>query len=118
MTLFRFVSPALRSGILISVGATLIVAPIVAGLSASAAAFGLIVGVLTVALGLAGAGEYGRGGLSVSVQATYDLGLALGLLLAAVVFGLSGQAAALALFGAGGLIAAVVATNTRYTAAY
>ena len=118
MTLFRFVQPAVRSGLLVAIGAVLIIVPIVTGMTFSAAFFGLVIGVLTVALGLAGADELGRSAISVSTRATYDLGLALGLLLAAVVFGISGQPWALALFGLAGLVAGVVATNTRYTAAF
>jgi hypothetical protein len=118
MTLFRFVQPSVRNGLIVAIGSVLIAAPIVIGMSFSAAFFGLVVGVLTVALGLAGADEVGRSAISVSTRATYDLGLAIGLLIAALVFGISGQPAALALFGVAGLAAGVVATNTRYTAAY
>jgi hypothetical protein len=74
--------------------------------------------VLPVALGLAGVDDFGRGRLPISLQATYDLGLAIGLVLAAAAFGISGQPWAVALFGAAGLGTAVIATNTRYTAAY
>jgi hypothetical protein len=117
MTLFRLMSPALRSGLLIAVGAILIVTPVAAGMSTAAASFGLVVGTLTIALGLAGTEDRGRGTLPVLVQATYDLGLAVGLLLAGVAFGVTGQPWALALFAAAGLTTGLIATTTRYSLA-
>jgi hypothetical protein len=116
MTIFRLVSPALRSGLVIAIGATLILTPIVVGLSTAAAFFGLVVGTLTIALGLAGTDDSGRGTLPISIQAAYDLGLAAGLLMAGIAFGIAGQPAALALFIATGLATGLIATNTRYLA--
>jgi hypothetical protein len=101
---------------MVAAGAVLIVAPLALGLSVSAVATGVAVGVLAVALGLSGTAPDGRGTLPLSAQAVYDRGLAVGLLLAGVVFGVSGQPAALAFFGAAGLAALLIATATRYTA--
>jgi hypothetical protein len=101
---------------MVAAGAALIVAPLALGLSVSAAATGVAIGALAMALGLAGTAPDGRGTLPVSAQAVYDRGLALGLLLAGVVFGLDGQSAALAFFGASGLAALLIASTTRYTA--
>jgi hypothetical protein len=117
MTLFRLLSPALRSGFLIGIGAILIMAPVAVGLSTAAAAFGLIVGTLTIALGLAGTEDHGRGTIPVLAQAVYDLGLAAGLLVSALVFGFTGQPWALALFAAAGVATGLIATNTKYSLA-
>ena len=117
MTLFRLVSPALRSGLLIAVGAVLILTPVAVGLSTAAASFGLVVGALTIALGLAGTEDSGRGTLPILVQASYDRGLALGLLLAAIAFGVTGQPGALALFALTGVATGLIATNTKYSLA-
>jgi hypothetical protein len=117
MTLFRLVSPALRSGLLIAIGAILILTPVAVGFSTAAASFGLVVGTLTIALGLAGTDDSGRGTLPISIQAAYDLGLAAGLLLASVAFGVTGQPWALVLFAAAGLATGLIATNTRYSLA-
>ena len=91
MTLFRLFTPALRSGLLIAIGSILILTPLVGGLSAAAAGFGLVVGVLTIALGLAGTDETGRGTIPILAQAGYDLGLAVGLMTAGIAFGITGQ---------------------------
>ena len=117
MTLFRLVSPALRSGLLVAVGAILLLTPVMAGLSTAAASFGVVVGTLTIALGLAGTEETGRGTLPILAQATYDLGLAVGLVLAGVLFGVAGQPWAFALFTLTGLMTGLIATNTRYSLA-
>jgi hypothetical protein len=117
MTLFRLVSPALRSGLLIAIGAVLILTPVAVGLSTAAASFGLVVGALTIALGLAGTEDSGRGTLPILVQASYDRGLALGLLLAGIAFGVTGQPGALALFALAGVATGLIATNTKYSLA-
>jgi hypothetical protein len=77
---------------------------------------GVIIGALTVALGLAGTEPGTRGSLPLSSQATYDRGLALGLLVSAVLFGLYGEIEALALFAVAGLAALITTSVTRYSA--
>jgi hypothetical protein len=52
----------------------------------------------------------------VAAQAVYDRGIALGLLLVAVVFGVADDSAAAVMFGVAGLAALVVASVTRYSA--
>ncbi len=111
----RLLSPALRSGLLVAAGGALIVSPLLVGLSASAIVTGIAIGAVAMALGLAGTAPEGRGTLPVSAQAVYDRGLALGLVLAGIFFGLAGQPAALAFFGAAGMAALLIATATRYT---
>ena len=109
------ISPALRSGLMVAAGSALIVGPAVLSLSAAAIVTGIAVGILAMALGLAGTDNQGRGTLPVSVQAVYDRVLALGLLSAGVIFGLAGDRHSLALFGALGLVTLLVALSTRYT---
>lgn len=113
MSASRNVSPALRSGLVLAAGAVLIVAPLALGLSPGAAATGLAVGVLAIALALAGTADSGRGTLPVSTQAAYDAGLGVGLLLAALAFGLAGQLGSLILFGAVGLVILAITSTTR-----
>jgi hypothetical protein len=115
MAFSRLFSPAVRSGLMIAAGSALIVLPVALVLSASAIVTGIAVGILTMALGLAGTDSQGRGTLSVGAQAVYDRGLALGLVAAGVIFGLYGEGAALALFAGLGLAILTVATATRYT---
>ena len=76
----------------------------------------MIVGALTIALGLAGTEPGARGSLPLSSQAAYDRGLALGLLVSAVLFGLFGELEALALFALAGLAALITTSVTRYSA--
>jgi hypothetical protein len=116
MTLSRLISPALRSGLMVAAGSSLIVVPAALSLSSAVVVTGIGAGILAMALGLAGTDNQGRGTLSLSAQAVYDRLLALALLSAGVVFGLAGDRNALALFGALGLATLLVAVSTRYTA--
>jgi hypothetical protein len=77
---------------------------------------GVTVGVFVVALALAGTASGGRGTLPVSAQAVYDRGIALGLLIVAVLFGISGDLGAALLFAVAGLTALIVTSITRYSA--
>ena len=116
MTLIRLISPALRSGLLLATGVSLIVAPLILQLAVPAILTGIAVGAVVVPLALAGTADEGRGTLPVSAQAVYDRGLAFGLLLAALIFGIAGETDALALFAIAGLSALIVTSITRYSA--
>ncbi|HEY1277593.1 MAG TPA: hypothetical protein VGF25_21990 [Thermoleophilaceae bacterium] len=116
MTVVRLIPLATRSGLLMLAGTALIVAPLGLGLGVAAIVTGVVIGALAVGLGVAGTDSDGRGTLPVSAQAVYDRGLALGLLLAGVVFGLADETDAMALFAVAGFVALVVSTVTRYSA--
>jgi hypothetical protein len=116
MTMFRLITPALRSGLLMAAGTALISVPFMLGLGAAAVVTGVALGGVMVALALAGTAPGGRGTLPVSAQAVYDRGLALGLLLVAIVFGVAGEAAAVLVFGVAGVAALLVTSLTRYSA--
>jgi hypothetical protein len=116
MTIARIISPALRSGLLMVAGTALIGVPFAVGLGAAAIVTGVMVGVLVVALALAGTDTGGRGTLPVSTQAVFDRGIAFGLLVVAVMFGLAGDLGAALLFAAAGASALIVTSITRYSA--
>jgi len=116
MTIARLISPALRSGLLMAAGTALIGVPFAVGLDAAAIVTGVTVGVMVVALALAGTATDGRGTLPVSAQAVFDRGVAVGLLIVAVVFAFAGDLGAGLLFATAGLAALVVTSITRYSA--
>ena len=97
-------------------GTALIGVPFAIGLDAAAIVTGMTIGVVIVALALAGTATGGRGTLPVSAQAVYDRGIAFGLLAVAVVFGLAGQPGAALLFATAGVAALIVTSITRYSA--
>jgi|RhiMetStandDraft_4_1073278.scaffolds.fasta_scaffold327411_2 hypothetical protein len=107
---------ALRAGLLVAAGSALIGVPFLLGLNAAPLVAGVIIGALTVALGLAGTEPGARGSLPMSSQAAYDRGLALGLIVSAALFGLFGEFEALALFALAGLAALITISVTRYSA--
>jgi hypothetical protein len=116
VTLARLISPSLRSGLLTLAGTGLIVAPAALGLGVAAGLTGVIVGALLVALALAGTEAEGRGTIPLSAQAVYDRGLAVGLILSGLAFGVVGELGALALFGLIGAATLGVTSITRYSA--
>ena len=116
MTTSRHVTLAMRSALLMTVGLALIAAPFPLGLGTAALVTGVLIGTLMVALALAGTESSGRGTMSVSAQAEYDRGIAIGLLLAAAVFAIGAQLEAALLFGIAGMAALILTTVTRYTA--
>lgn len=97
-------------------GIGLVTVPFVASAGTSVVVTGLVVGVLMVALALAGTDTSGRGTLPLSAQAVYHRGLGTGLVLAAAIFGLAGEGAGLAVFGAAGLLTLLTASVSRYSA--
>src|SRR3954451_22085632 len=107
---------ALRAGLLVAAGSALIGVPFVLGLEAAPIVTGVIVGALMIALGLAGTEPGARGSLPLSTQATYDRGLALGLLVSAVLFGLWGELEGTILVALAGFAALITTSVTRYTA--
>ena len=116
MTILRLISPALRSALMLATGLALITVPLFIGLEAAAVTTALVVGVLMVALALAGTETSGRGTLPVSAQAVYDRGLAVGLMAVAALFGLSGEPSATLLFATAGIATLIVTAITRYSA--
>jgi hypothetical protein len=116
MTRSSVMHHALRPALLVVVGTALIGVPFALGLDAAPLVAGVIVGSLTVALGVAGTEPGARGSLPVSSQAAYDRGLALGLFASALLFALSGELEAMALFAVAGLATLISTSVTRYTA--
>jgi hypothetical protein len=116
MTVSRLISPAFRSGLLTASGTWLIVAPLFLGLAPAAIVTGMVVGAVAVALALAGTDADSRGTLPLSAQAVYDRGLALGLMVTALIFGIAGEPEAFLVFAAAGLATLVVTSITRYSA--
>jgi hypothetical protein len=116
VTFLRLISPALRSGLFLLAGTALITLPYALGVGSAGIVTGVAVGSLMVALALAGTESTGRGTLPLSAQAVYDRGVALGLVLVAIAFGVADETAAALVFGAAGLAGLLVSSITRYSA--
>jgi hypothetical protein len=112
----HIISHDLRAALLVAAGGALIGVPFILGLDAAPLVTGVLVGALSIALGLAGTEPGSRGSLPISTQAVYDRGLALGLILSAGIFGLSGEAEAMTLFAVAGVAALIMTSVTRYSA--
>jgi hypothetical protein len=116
MTVLRLIPLALRSGLLMLAGTALIGAAFALGLGSAALVTAVGIGAVMVALGLAGTDSSGRGTLPVSAHAVYDRGIALGLVLTGLLFGIADEADAALVFGIAGLAALIVTSITRYSA--
>jgi hypothetical protein len=101
---------------IMSAGLALIAVPFLIGLEAAALTIGVAVGVAMVALALAGTETTGRGTLPVSAQAVFDRGIAIGLIVVAAIFALSGELFAALVFAAAGIAPLIVTAATRYSA--
>ena len=112
----RPLAHASRAALLVSAGSALMAGPFLLGLDAAPLVTGVLVGSLAIALGVAGTEPGARGSLPLSAQAVYDRGLALGLLVSAVIFALVGELEAMGLFAAAGVTALVTTSVTRYSA--
>ena len=113
MTASSSIRPELRPGFLMLLGSALMIVPLLLELAVAPILTGGLAGVAIVGLGLAGTEREGRGTLPMSVQSDYVQGIALGLLAAAVVFGLADDISALAVFGSAGTIGLLLDALTR-----
>src|SRR3712207_6670279 len=109
----RSITPSLRAGLLVAVGSALLAVPFAVGLSVAAVVTAGAAGVVAVGLGLAGTATSGRGTLPLSAHAAYDRGLALGLALAGLAFGVAGEPGALAFFIVAGTVLLALVSATR-----
>jgi hypothetical protein len=100
----------------VAAGIGLIAAPALLGVGSAALITGLVLGAMAIELGVAGTASEGRGTLPISAHAVYDRGLALGLFVAAAIFGLTGETDAAPVFAAAGALALLVTSITRYSA--
>ena len=105
----------MRSALLIAVGVAIPATAVLLSLSEAAQVAGLAIAILVMGLGLAGTASTGRGTVPVTQQSGYDLGLAVGLAGAAVLFALAGDAPAVALFGGFAVLTMLINLLTRYT---
>ena len=113
----RLISADMRSALLVAVGVAIPASAALLSLSEAAQVAGLAIAILVVGLGLAGTASSGRGTVPVTQQSGYDLGLAVGLAGAAVLFALVGDAPAVALFGGFAALTMLINLLTRYTPA-
>jgi hypothetical protein len=89
--------------------------PFALGLSLDATVTAGVVGVVLFGLAISATDTDGRGTIPVSAHAAYDAAVALVLIGAAIVFGVSGQVTALAFLLAAGTAQLVLNSITRYS---
>ena len=117
MTALRLISLPVHGALEMLVGFAVMATPVALGLSPAASVIGVLIGTLIVGLSLTSTaveGE-GRGPLPVSTHHAFDYGLATGLLGAALVIGIAGDAVAAASFAFAALAQLALNLTTRYS---
>jgi hypothetical protein len=109
------VTYALHAPLELLTATALIGAPFALGLSLNASITAVAIGIVLFGLAVSATATDGRGTLPMSAHATYDAAVALVLLGAAVVFGLSGEVPALVFLLAAGLVQLALNGFTRYS---
>ena len=92
----------------------LIGAPFALGLSVDATITAAVLGALLFGLAISATGE-GRGSLPISAHAAYDAAIGLVLVVSALIFGATGEAAALIFLLAAGVAQLLLNSITRYS---
>jgi hypothetical protein len=108
---------AVHGAIELIVGFALIGIAFALGFQAPGLIVSVVLGAALIGIAIASTSASGRGSLPPSVHADVDLGMALGLLAAAVVLGFGGQGIAFIALIAGGLVQLTLTALTRYGAA-
>ena len=96
-------------------GLALMAAPFVLAFNGPATFIALALGALLVGLGFSATGDEGRGTLTASAHAAYDLGLAIGLIIAGFAVGVVGDVTAFTVLAALGVAGLLLAGFTRYS---
>jgi hypothetical protein len=118
MTIARLVPLPIHAALEVALAPVVIAVPFALGFGPSALVTAMVIGVLTMGIGLAAASQVagGAGNLRVSAHVDVDLGLALASALAALVFAIGGAAGPAGLFVAVAAAQTLLAVTTRYSA--
>lgn len=109
------ISLSLHSALEILLASAVMAAPFVFGFGPAGLVTSVAIGALMMGLAISASGE-GRGALPVGAHAAYDRGIAFGLVLAAALLGMAGDAAALLVLAIAGIALVALSAGTRYTA--
>ena len=109
------ISIDLHSAIELLIGAGLIALPFVLGFGAAAVAFSIAVGSLILGLALTASEPGSRGSLPLAAHAAYDWGFGVGLIAAALAFGLFDGYQPMVFFLVAGAAELLLLAATRYT---
>lgn len=111
----RLINMHVHSALEIALATGVMAAPFVFGLGPAALVTSVVIGAVLMGIALGASGS-GRGSIPVRAHAAYDYGIGIGLVGSAVLFGISGDVAALGVLAVAGLLQAALTVTTRYTA--
>ena len=117
VTISRLISYPTHGAVELLVGFAVMGVPFAIGLATPAVITAVVIGALIFGLGVSASDTGERGTLPISAHAAYDAGIALGLALVGIVFGVVGSGLALVFFVGAGLVELGLASLTRYSPA-
>ena len=109
------VSYPLHAALELITASALIAVPFVIGLSVDATITAAVIGAILFGLAVSATGPEGRGTLPISAHAAYDAAIAFVLIVAALLFGATGEPAALIFLLAAGSAQLLLNSFTRYS---
>lgn len=115
MTALRLISLPTHAVLELLGGMALMAAPFALGFTAAGLVAAVLVGAVVVGLALSATPNDGSS-LPIAAHFAFDRGIAVGLLGASLLLGLTGDTAAAAVFAAAALVQAALNLTTRYTA--
>jgi len=115
MTVFRLLSLPLHGALELVIGLATMAAPFALGFGPAGTVVAVVVGALVVGLALS-ASVADSGAVDIAAHYAYDLGLAIGLLGAGVVFAISGETSAAVWFLSASAAQLALNLTTRYSA--
>ena len=115
MTAFRLISLPFHGALELTVGLATMAAPFALGFGGAATVVAVVVGALVVGLALS-ASVAESGTIDIAAHYAYDLGLAVGLMGAGVVFAIAGDTAAAVWFVSASAAQLALNLTTRYSA--
>ncbi|HEY3190495.1 MAG TPA: hypothetical protein VGJ70_23590 [Solirubrobacteraceae bacterium] len=116
MTAFRLISLSAHGALELLIGVALLAAPFTLGFGAAGTLIAVVVGALTIGMALSAA-VADIEAIDIAAHYAYDIGLAIGLVGAAVVLAITGDGPAAAVFLGAALAQLALTVTTRYSAA-
>ena len=117
VTISRLISYPTHGAVELLVAVGIMAVPFALGLPTAAVITAVVIGAILFGLGVSATDTGERGTLPISAHAAYDAGIALGLALVGIVFGVAGSGPALVFFVLAGVVELGLASLTRYTPA-
>jgi hypothetical protein len=117
MTAFRLISLSAHAAVELLIGVALLAAPFVLGFGAAGTLIALVIGALTVGVALGAAVADMGPSFDIAAHYAFDVGIAIGLVGAALALAITGDASAAGVFAGAAIAQLALTLTTRYSLA-